>query len=128
MLEARVFLPKIVGAVFVGYDDDGELRVVLNRVHAISRVREVLLDICSQALQSRLPVAQSACDAMLGRRLFSSHVHKFVMFALENIALYAARLLRSMVEVEARGALDVVVAPIPEGVVRADDYRAAAAG
>lgn len=57
----------------------------------------------------------------------SSHLHKVDVFALQNVALCTARLLRGMVECEARGTLDVVVTSVAKGIVRADNHRTAAA-
>ena len=48
------------------------------------------------------------------------------MLALQGVALGAAGLLRRVIKLETRGALDVVVASISEGVVRADKDRLAA--
>lgn len=50
------------------------------------------------------------------------------MFAVQRIALRSARLLRSMVELETRRVLNVVVASVTEGVVRADNYQLATPG
>jgi len=45
-------LPEIVGAVFVGDDDDGDLGIVFYRVYAIRGIRKVLFHVGSEALES----------------------------------------------------------------------------
>jgi len=47
--------PEVVGAVFVGHDDNGHLGVVLDGIDAVCRVRKVFLYIRRQALECRFP-------------------------------------------------------------------------
>lgn len=56
------------------------------------------------------------------------HIHDLVMHALQHMALHRARLSRSVVKVKAALGLDIVVAPIAQRVVGADNDLCGAAG
>ena len=51
------FSPEVVGAVLVSHDDNSHLGVVLDRVDAVCRIREVLLHVGRQALECRFPAS-----------------------------------------------------------------------
>ena len=55
----------------------------------------------------------------------SQYIHQIRVRALEGMALGTAGFLRSMIELEAGGALDVVIPAVSQRVVRADDHRLA---
>jgi hypothetical protein len=43
--EVVVIIPEVVGAIFVGHDDNGDLGIVFYRVDAVGCIGKVLLDI-----------------------------------------------------------------------------------
>lgn len=62
--DAGTALPVVVGAVFIGDDDDGDLGIVLDRVGAVSGVGEVFLGVRTEGFQNRFAASWSAvCDS-----------------------------------------------------------------
>ena len=90
-------VPKVVGAVFVGDDNDGYLGVVFYRVGTVGCVGEVLCRISRKGLEYRFSVAASARYSRPKQHMFVP-LHQVRLPALQCIALDCARLLRGMVE------------------------------
>jgi hypothetical protein len=53
-------VPEVVGAVLVGHDDDGQLGVAFDGIHAVRGVSVMFLDVGREALKRRFPATTSA--------------------------------------------------------------------
>lgn len=90
------FVPKVVGAVFVGHDGDGDFGIRFNGVYAKGGISEVLLHIGPEALQCRFPgpscqwcpVICSIHWERLGRCL-----HQISLSTFKDVTLHSAGFL-----------------------------------
>ena len=62
----RRMLPVVVGAIFANHDNDRDLRVVLDRVHSVGCIGEMLFDIGTQALEGRFAESTLASTVSFG--------------------------------------------------------------
>jgi hypothetical protein len=123
---APAAVPVVCWRVLVCDGYEGELRVVFDGEDTVGGFGVVLARVGSQALDEALAVACQRSCCMLQRIVCS--LHKVLVLALCYVALYRAGLLCRVVEVEGALCLDIVVSPVTQRVVGADQDLGAAAG
>lgn len=123
---APATVPVVCGRVLVRDGYKGEFRVVFDRKDTVGGLWVVLVRVGSEALDKALAVDCQRSCCMLRRIAWS--LHKVLVLALCYVTLYRASLLCRVVEIEGALCLDIVVAPVAQRVVGADQDLSAAAG